>query len=72
MSERVDIDSVLSALTQMAGDPERELSERVTLTQLTEWLTEVKRDKRRARLARSRLLRAARKYHQAVRRLNER
>ena len=71
MSERVDIDSVLSALTQMAGDPERELSERVTLTQLTEWLTEVKRDKRRARLARSRLLRAARKYHQAIRQVSQ-
>ena len=69
-SNTIDIDHALHLLRTMAdeGDPQ----ERDAATVLAAYIDRAVRDQRRARIAGTRMLRAARRYKQAAKRLEER
>ena len=69
-SNTIDLDHALHLLRTMAdeGDPQ----ERDAATVLAAYIDRAVRDHRRARLAGTRMLRAARRYKQAAKRLEER
>ena len=69
-SNTIDLDHALHILRSMAddGDPQ----ERDAATVLAAYIDRAVRDQRRARMAGTRLLRAARRYKQAAKRLEER
>ena len=69
-SNTIDLDHALHLLRTMAdeGDPQ----ERDAATVLAAYIDRAVRDQRRARMAGTRLLRAARRYKQAAKRVEER
>lgn len=69
-SNTIGIDHALHILRSMAdeGDPQ----ERDAATVLAAYIDRAVRDQRRARMAGTRMLRAARRYKQAAKRLEER
>ena len=69
-SNTIDLDHALHLLRTMAdeGDPQ----ERDAATVLAAYIERAVRDQRRARIAGTRMLRAARRYKQAAKRLEER
>ena len=69
-SNTIELDHALHLLRTMAdeGDPQ----ERDAATVLAAYIDRAVRDQRRARIAGTRLLRAARRYKQAAKRLEER
>ena len=69
-SNTIDLDHALHLLRTMAdeGDPQ----ERDAATVLAAYIDRAVRDQRRARIAGTRLLRAARRYKQAVKNMEER
>ena len=69
-SNTIDLDHALHLLRTMAdeGDPQ----ERDAATVLAAYIERAVRDQRRGRMAGTRMLRAARRYKQAAKRLEER